>query len=175
MSRPDRLLVFTGDGKGKTTAALGMALRAAGHGEAVLIIQFIKSDAKTGELVSLGRLPGVEIMQLGRGFIPSPDAPELSLHRQAAMNALATARSALEAGRHRLIVLDEGCIALRAGLVPVESLLDALAATTPGVCVVLTGRGAPGEVLALADTVTEMRCVKHGYQQGITAQQCVEF
>lgn len=175
MKHPERMLIFTGDGKGKTTAALGMALRAAGHGQPVLIIQFVKSDPTTGELAAVARLPEVEIVQLGRGFLPRNDGPAMDSHRQAAVAALAVAREALQAGRHRLVILDEVCIALRAGLLTASGVIDALSETQPGVCVVLTGRGAPAELLDLADTVTYMRCVKHAYQQGVAAQPGVEF
>ena len=175
MKHPERLLVFTGDGKGKTTAALGMALREAGHGQPVLIIQFVKSDSTIGELAAIARLPEAEIVQLGRGFLPRIDSPSMDSHRQAALAALAAAREALQAGRHRLVILDEVCIALRAGLLTLSGVIDALSETQPGVCVVLTGRGAPAELLDLADTVTYMRCVKHAYQKGVAAQPGVEF
>ncbi len=175
MKHPGRLLVFTGDGKGKTTAALGMALRAAGHGQPVLIVQFLKSDASTGEMAAIGRLPGVEMVQHGRGFLPRRPGAAMDEHRQAAETALAAAREALKAGRHRLVILDEVCVAIRAGLLAASSVMDALREARSGVCVVLTGRGAPEELLELADTVTEMRCVKHGYQLGILAEQGVEY
>lgn len=175
MKRPDRLLIFTGDGKGKTTAALGMALRAAGHGCPVAIVQFVKSDATTGEIAAIGRLPGVEIVQCGRGFLARSPKTEIDEHRQAALEALAIVREALASGRYRLVILDEVCVALRARLIESSAVIEVLSHATPGVCVVLTGRGAPAELLELADTVTEMRCVKHGYQQGIPAQQGVEY
>lgn len=175
MKRPDRLLIFTGDGKGKTTAALGMALRAAGHGDGVSIIQFVKSDASTGELAAIGGLPGVEIVQYGRGFIPRASSPGIGEHRLAALEALDAARQALRSGRYRLVILDEVCVALRAKLLEPSAVVEVLSEAPPGVCVVLTGRGAPAELLDLADTVTEMRCVKHGYQQGIPAQRGVEY
>lgn len=175
MKHPERLLIFTGDGKGKTTAALGMALRAAGHGQPVLIIQFVKSDSTTGETAAVARLPEVEIVQLGCGFLPRTDGPAMDSHRQAALAALAAAREALQSGRYRLVILDEVFIALRAGLLTSSGVIDALSVTQPGVCVVLTGRGAPTELLDLADTVTYMGCVKHAYQQGVAAQPGVEF
>ena len=83
-----RILLFTGDGKGKTTAALGMALRASGHGLRVKIVQFIKSDATTGELAALKKLDGIELVQLGMGFVPTADDPEFHLHQRAAAQAL---------------------------------------------------------------------------------------
>lgn len=175
MKQPERLLIFTGDGKGKTTAALGMALRAAGHGSGVLIVQFVKSDSSTGEIAALGRLPGVEIVQRGLGFIPRRPGVDTSGHREAARQALELVRSGLESGRYRLVILDEVCIALSARLIEVSAVVEVLSHAPPGTCVVLTGRGAPPELLEMADTVTEMRCVKHGYRQGIPAQAGVEY
>jgi cob(I)alamin adenosyltransferase len=175
MKHPERLLVFTGDGKGKTTAALGMALRAVGHGDRVLIVQFVKSDASTGEIAAMRRLPGVEIVQLGRGFLPASHTPDFAEHKRAAEDAIDAAREDLATGHYRLVILDEICVALRAGLLRPAVVVEALAQTCDGVCVVLTGRGAPAELVELADTVTEMRCVKHAYQQGVPAQPGVEF
>lgn len=175
MNLPERLLIFTGDGKGKTTAALGMALRTAGHGHRVAIIQFIKSNPATGELRALARLPEVEIVQMGLGFLPPPDSPAMDGHRQPAERALAAAREVLRRGAHRLVILDEACIALQAGLIGMEAVLEVLSEARPGVCVVVTGRGAPPRLLELADTVTEMRCLRHAFQRGTAAQEGVEF
>ncbi len=175
MKRPDRLLIFTGDGKGKTTAALGMALRCVGHGMSVLIVQFVKSDSSTGEIAALGSLPGVEIMQCGLGFIPRSTGADLTMHREAARRGLSLAREALSSGRFPLVVLDEVCVAISARLLEIPALLEVLSDTAPGTCVAITGRGAPPQLLEMADTVTEMRCVKHGYRQGIPAQPGVEY
>lgn len=116
MRGKSRVLIFTGDGKGKTTAALGMALRASGHGLRTLILQFIKANASTGELIALQHLPGVEIIQMGRGFTSPAEDPAFSEHRQSAQNALQMALKALQSKRYDLIILDEICTAISKGL-----------------------------------------------------------
>lgn len=175
MTGPGRFLIFTGEGKGKTTAALGMALRASGHGQHVLIVQFIKSDATTGELLALGHLPGVEVHQRGLGFIPKQEGAARESHRQAAQAALDFARQALARREHDLVILDEINIALAAGLIDEASVLALIDEVRPRTCLVMTGRSAPLALMERADTVTEMRCVKHGYRAGIAAQAGVEF
>ncbi len=170
-----RMLVFTGDGKGKTTAALGMVLRAAGHGQRVLVLQFVKGECSTGEIAACKQLSGVKILQTGLGFIPPEDAPQFAEHRRAAERGLALAREALTCGRWDLVVLDEVCLAVARHLLCEEAVLAALGERVRSICVVLTGRGAPAGVLAQADTVTEMRCLAHGLRQGICAQPGVEY
>lgn len=175
MKKEPRILVFTGAGKGKTTAALGMALRAAGHKMPTLIIQFIKADDSTGELAALRALPGVEVRQTGRGFVPRPDSPAFAEHKNAAVRGLETAAAALATGAYRMIVLDEICTAVAKNLLAEESVVAAVKQAPPGSIVVLTGRHASLGLIDLADTVTEMRCIKHGHQQGRKAQEGVEF
>ncbi|MBM3891197.1 MAG: cob(I)yrinic acid a,c-diamide adenosyltransferase [Verrucomicrobia bacterium] len=170
-----RTLLFTGDGKGKTTAALGMALRAAGHDQRVLVVQFVKADATTGELAACKNLPGVRIVQMGRGFVPRGNSPAFAAHREAAAQALEFAAQAVASADWDLIVLDEICLAIALKLITEESVLELLDRRTRPVCVVLTGRGATARLIERADTVTEMKCVKHGLKQGIKAQPGVEF
>jgi cob(I)alamin adenosyltransferase len=174
-----RVLLFTGDGKGKTTAALGMVLRAVGHGQAARVIQFIKGDGRTGELAAAKALKGVEILQTGRGFVPAADAAAFSDHVSAAEGGMARAEEALADGQVRLLVLDEVCTAVAKGLVSEERVLALLRRASEArgaeLTVVLTGRGATSGLIARADTVTEMRCVKHGYASGWKAQAGVEF
>ena len=173
---PDaRILVFTGDGKGKTTAALGMALRAAGHGLPVAIVQFVKADRTVGEIQALARLPGVTIVQTGRGFLPKPGDPAIAVHRAAAHEGLDEAQRIIATGQRRLVILDEVCVAVARGLLDEADVLAVLRRARAGTCVVLTGRGAPESLLAAADTVTEMREVKHGLKRGIAAQAGVEW
>jgi len=172
--KPERLLVFTGDGKGKTTAALGMALRAVGHGLGVFIVQFVKSDNSTGEIAALRGFSGVTIVQCGRGFLPR-SAAAAPPHREAAERALDVARQALSSGQYSLVILDEVSVAVSAHLLDEDAVLHALSACAPGVTVVVTGRGAPPKLVESADTVTEMRCLKHGYRAGIPAQVGVEY
>lgn len=167
------VLVFTGDGKGKTTAALGLALRAWGRGMRVLILQFLKGECQAGELEAAARLDGLEIRPLGAGFVFPGD--DLERHRQAARGALAEAEAALTAGRHHLVVLDEILYALGLGLITLDDLLALLSLKPRGMHLVLTGRGAPPEILDRADLVTEMREIKHHYRAGVGAVKGIEF
>jgi len=170
-----RVLIFTGDGKGKTTAALGMALRAHGHGIPIAVIQFVKNDTDTGEYAALSRLPGVEIHVTGRGFVPPVTDPRYADHCRAAEEGLRIATEAARSGRFGLVILDEGCYAVARKLIPEEGVLKLLAETAPGVTVVLTGRGATEGLIAAADTVSEVRCIKHGFDSGLPARKGVEF
>ena len=170
-----RILLFTGEGKGKTTAALGMVLRASGHGLRSLVIQFVKSDRSTGELAGAKYLPGVEIVQTGRGFLPEPGHPEFAGHREAAARGLDLASRAIDSRENDLIVLDEICHAVAKGLLPEEEVIDAIRRAGPDTCIVLTGRGATPGLVAVADTVTEMHCRKHGFAAGCKARKGVEF
>ena len=172
---PGRLLIFTGDGKGKTTAALGMALRASGHGQKVLILQFIKANQYSGELAALKRLPGVELIQMGLGFLVPRDDPRFIKHREAAERALDKAQESLQSGAYDLIILDEINTAVKKRLLPEEKVVEALRQRNGNGVLVLTGRGAGPGLLALADTVTEMGEIKHGLQTGWKAQKGVEF
>jgi cob(I)alamin adenosyltransferase len=170
-----RALIFTGEGKGKTTAALGTVLRAAGHGWKSLIVQFVKADDKTGELNACRFLPGVEIVQMGRGFIPKEDHPDFPAHCRAAEEALAYAAQSLSSGHYDLMVLDELCGAIAKRLVEENRVLEILERNTKTSCVILTGRSASARLMEWADTVTEMRCLRHGVDQGIGAQLGVEY
>lgn len=175
MNRKNRVLIFTGDGKGKTTAALGMALRASGHGMRTLFLQFMKADETVGELIALKHFPGVEAIQMGRGFVPAPTDPVFSEHRQAAVHALEKAAEALRSKKYDLIILDEICTAKDKGLITEDQILELIEASGEVSCLVLTGRGATKRLIAEADTVTEMRNLKHGLREGITAQKGVEY
>ena len=175
MSNSGRVLIFTGGGKGKTTAALGMALRAVGHGMKVKIIQFIKSDSSTGEIAALQMLPGVEIVQTGRGFVSLASNPAFADHRQAAESGLKAAADAIESGEYSLVALDEVCVAVAKQLLKECAVIEVVRKARSNTTVVLTGRGATAALLDLADTVTEMGNVKHGMQQGWSAQEGVEF
>ncbi|MBE0465617.1 MAG: cob(I)yrinic acid a,c-diamide adenosyltransferase [Candidatus Desulforudis sp.] len=173
--RKGLVLVFTGDGKGKTTAALGLALRAVGHGMRVLVLQFVKGGWETGEIKAAAGLAGLEIRSVGAGFVHPGEEQGLSRHREAAGQALAEARAALQSGLHDLVILDEALCALGLSLVSLEELLTLISLRPPGMHLVLTGRGAPPEIVARADLVTEMREVKHPYHAGIAAQRGIEF
>jgi cob(I)alamin adenosyltransferase len=174
-NKKSRVLIFTGDGKGKTTAALGMALRASGHGLRALILQFIKADTSVGELTGLKYLPGVETIQMGRGFVPSPTNPAFREHCQAAFHGVEKALEALRSKRYDLIILDEICTAMAMGLITEDQVMGVIDQANEDLCLVLTGRGASDRLISKADTVTEMRCLKHGLQEGIAAQKGVEY
>jgi len=168
------LMVHTGEGKGKTTAALGMALRAAGHGMRVLVLQFIKGNRPTGELQALRLLPGVEAETLGSGFTWRKES--LDEDRELARKGWELARTAIRDNRYDMIVLDELNVVLSKGLLPEETVLEDLRRRPDSLHVVVTGRGAPPALTDLADLVTEMRSVKHPYRdQGVKAQKGVEF
>ncbi|MGA2032954.1 MAG: cob(I)yrinic acid a,c-diamide adenosyltransferase [Thermoguttaceae bacterium] len=175
MNHPTRILIFTGDGKGKTTAALGMALRANGHGMPVAIIQFVQGDPAVGELTAAAGLQNVEIVQTGLGFLPRPEDPHFSEHRAAAEEGLRKARQTIAAGRHSLVILDEVCLAVARGLLDEQAVIAAVREARPEACIVLTGRYATPGLIELADTVTEMRSIKHGFAVGRQAQKGVEL
>lgn len=175
MTESRRILLFTGDGKGKTTAALGAVLRAAGQGMKCLVVQFIKSDRDTGEMAGIGALPGAEIVQTGLGFVPRREDPSFEEHRRAARQGLALAEQALREGRCDLLVLDEVCLAAAKGLLDEGDIAAALGRAGEGTSVILTGRSATVGLIALADTVTEMRAVKHALREGRKAQKGIEY
>ncbi len=169
-------LVFTGNGKGKTTAALGMAMRAWGQGMKVLMIQFIKGGWKYGELKAAEKLgPGFEMRQMGEGFIKDAGGDGLAVHRAAAQKALAEARQAAGEPGYDLVILDEINYAVHYGLVELADVLELIRAKPPGLHLVLTGRNAAPEVVELADLVTEMKEVKHPYSSGTKAQKGIEY
>lgn len=170
------ILVNTGEGKGKTTAALGAALRMSGHGRKVLIIQFVKAHSGAGEYAAIGALcPLISILPKGLGFVPRPSAPEFQAHREAACEAMASAANALESGEFALVVLDELNYAVTLGLVAIDDVLTMLQRRCPEVHVMVTGRYAHERLVDIADTVTEMRCVKHAFDSGVCAQEGIEF
>jgi cob(I)alamin adenosyltransferase len=175
MDRQGRIVLLTGDGKGKTCAALGMSLRAAGHGMRVLFLQFIKHDASTGEIAALAKIPEIDIVQEGLGFVPKPDNPRYSAHHHAAEAALAKARDAIESQQYSTIVLDEICGAVGCGLITENEVLDLLDLIRADQCLVLTGRGATPAMIEAADTVTDLTHVKHAYEAGTPAQKGVEL
>lgn len=171
------VLINTGDGKGKTTAALGTILRAVGYGHRCLIVQFIKGSWTYGEMKSIKRLePEVEFYRMGRGFVGIvDDTLPREEHEKAAREALQLARKKLTSGDYRLVLLDEIFIAVQLNLIAKEDVLALLDVRPAHTTLILTGRGAPAEVIERADTVTEMREIKHAYRKGILAQRGVDY
>ena len=166
------LLVNTGDGKGKSTAAFGLALRAHGRGKSVKIYQFMKvPSARFGEHRMFEQL-GIPIEGLGDGFSWKSQDHERSA--QLARDGWERAKAAILSGQHFLVVLDEITYPLIYGWLPLEPVLQTLRARPREVHVVLTGRRCPPEIIALADTVTEMTLVKHAFQAGVPAQRGIE-
>ena len=181
-SRRGLVIVYTGNGKGKTTASLGLVLRALGHGWRVLVIQFFKGDWPVvfGELEMGKRLsPQLEVLQLGKGFVKHMgDKKPFDEHVSAANEALKVAREKITSGTYDLIVLDEIVYAIDyAGvqLVSLEEVLALLEAKPSSLHLVLTGRNAPQALIDRADLVTEMREVKHPWQQKTPAQEGIDY
>ena len=174
--RQTRIILLTGVGKGKTTAALGMALRAVGHGLRVCVIQFIKQSAETGEARALRLLPDIEHHLCGRGFVRSAETEDVrGRHCAAATDGLARARERLSDVQTEMVILDEICGAIALGLLPVQPVLDCLRAAADGKIIVLTGRDAPQALIDLADTVSHIHSVKHGFNAHLPARAGVEF
>ena len=177
MARKGLIIVFTGDGKGKTSAALGIALRASGHKHYVSIVQFIKGNTQTGESRAVERLkPEVELISLGKGFVNygNHEVP-IEEHRSAARSALDAARQRVVSGSWDIVVLDEINTAISLGLIDVGDVLELIAAKPPKLHLILTGRNATQAVIDAADMVTEMRSIKHPFDNGVAAQQGVDF
>jgi cob(I)alamin adenosyltransferase len=170
-----RIIVITGDGKGKSTSAFGTALRAAGHGMKVAIIQFIKGDADIGEIVSLATIPQITVDQCGCGFVINPSAEKLTEHKHAALHGLSIAKKYLCDISMGMVILDEICAAVNSGLLDISDVLSAINDAHDNIIIVCTGRSAPKTLIDIADTVSEIACVKHGFNDGIKAQAGVEF
>jgi cob(I)alamin adenosyltransferase len=177
--RPARLgrgyvQVYTGDGKGKTTAALGAAMRAAGHGLKVSIFQFMKGRIEYGEIEGARMLsPYVEIFQAGREtFVDrkNPDAEDIRL----ALHGWELAKDAIRGKKADIIILDEINCAMDFGLIPVAEVLEVLKEKPADLELILTGRGAPGEIVEAADLVTEMLAIKHYHARGVEAREGIE-
>lgn len=176
--RPDRrgqglVIVNTGDGKGKTTAALGVLTRAWGRGMRVCMLQFIKEqNANFGE-EQAARKMGVELLPLGGGFTWMSE--DIAEDRALARAGWARCRAAIEGGEYDIVILDEITYCFKFGWLVLAEVLDVLRARPAGQHVILTGRDAPEELIAFADLVTEMREIKHPYREGIKAQKGIEF
>jgi len=167
--------VYTGNGKGKTTSAFGLVLRALGRGKRVIIFQFIKSsDFPSGEVIALKKaFPEVEIIQGGSGrFIKgSPTEEDISMAKNLYKKIVLSASS----GEYDMVIVDEIFPAYNVGLITLEEILDLIEKRADNTELVLTGRGAPEEVIRLSHLVTEMREIKHPYKEGIKARMGIEY
>jgi cob(I)alamin adenosyltransferase len=178
--RPDGLrnakslvIVNTGDGKGKSTAAFGVMIRGVARGWKVAVLQFIKSgDWKVGE-ESIGRQLGVDWQALGGGF--TWDSSNLDQDKAAAREAWAIARRTIEAGEHQLVILDELTYLMTWEWIDTDEVIEVITHRPPKVSIVVTGRDAPRALIDIADTVTEMRQVKHAYESGIAAKRGIDY
>jgi cob(I)alamin adenosyltransferase len=170
---PSLVLLHTGDGKGKTTAAMGIVLRAAGHDQRVAVVQFMKSGRwRSGERLAAERL-GVDWSVIGDGF--TWDSEDLERAAEVAREAWGEAAAIIAAGAHDVVVLDEVTYPMTWGWIATEDVVAAVQGRPEHVSVVLTGRDARPEVVELADTVTEHGNVKHAFDDGVHAKEGIDF
>jgi cob(I)alamin adenosyltransferase len=177
-ARPDRrgkglVLVNTGDGKGKTTAALGVLLRAWGRGMRVVMLQFIKAKTANWGEIRAARKMGVEIIPLGDGFTWT--SHDIEKDRALAEECWRQCRERIQSGDYDIVIMDEMTYCFKFGWLDVDEVIDVLRNRPPDAHVIITGRDAPSELIEFADLVTEMREVKHPYKSGIKAQPGIEF
>ncbi len=166
--------VYTGNGKGKTTAGLGLAFRACGHGFRVCMLQFMKNCADYGEAKAACRLPGFALIQVGRNDfvdLAHPDQVDVKLAR----DGWEQAKTLIDSGRYDIVILDEINVAMACGLLDTAAVAAYLTAAKRSVEIVLTGRYAPAEIIAVAHLVTEMQEIKHPYQGGVAARQGIDY
>ena len=172
------LIVNTGDGKGKSTSGFGLAIRAAGHGLRVAVVQFTKGKWKTGEAAAFKRFPEIDHFIVGDGF--TWDTQNRAADIASAREGFEVVKQCIEASRgdapkYQLVILDELNIITSYGYLPVDLVVDTLKNRPPDLHVCVTGRGASEQLIALADTVTRMDVIKHAYAAGIRAQRGIEF
>jgi len=171
------LIVYTGHGKGKTTASLGMCVRAVGYDWQICIIQFVKGSWKYGELEGIKKLqPNVELNVIGEGFVGIVDDDKsFEEHRRAAKNGVTLALDKIKSKKYQLVILDELNVACDLGLVTEEELESIVEARQPDQNLVITGRKASDWLIEKADLVTEMKEIKHPYRKGILAQKGIDW
>ena len=177
MAEKGLTIVYTGKGKGKTTAALGIALRATGYKKKICMIQFIKGSWHYGEMDSSKRLePEFEMVAIGKGFVGIIDdkSPKTD-HQKIAKEAIRISNEKIQSGRYDIVILDEINYAVNLNLISLEDVLDLIKSKPQNVDLVLTGNYAKEEVIEAADLVTEMREIKHPFQQGIKAKKGIDF
>lgn len=165
--------VYTGTGKGKTTAALGLALRAVGKGLKVYMIQFMKGDIEYGEIITAKNMENFEIVQIGRPeFVDKNNPAEIDI--KLANDALDHAREIISSNNYDIVILDEINVAVDWKLIEVENVIELIKTKPEHVELVLTGRYAPQEIIDIADLVTEMQEIKHPYNDGVEARNGIE-
>lgn len=177
MGKDGLVIVYTGKGKGKTTAALGIALRAVGHNYKICMIQFIKGSWHYGEMTSSKRLePEFELIAIGKGFVGIiDDNTPIEKHKKIAAEALRLSREKIRSENYDIVILDEINYAVNLGLVKLEDVLDIIKIKPPHVNLVLTGNYARDEIIDVADLVTEMKEIKHPFKSGIKAKKGIDF
>ena len=177
MGKDGLVIVYTGNGKGKTTAALGMALRAVGYNYKICMIQFIKGSWHYGEMTSSSRLePEFELIAIGKGFVGIiDDKSPREEHKKIAQEALRLSREKIESEKYDIIILDEINYAINLGLIKLEDVLDLIKNKPEKLNLVLTGNHAKKEIIEIADLVTEMREIKHPFKSGIKAKKGIDF
>jgi len=177
MSESGLIIVYTGKGKGKTTAALGIALRAAGHNKKICMIQFIKGSWHYGEMISSKRLdPEFEMIAIGKGFVGIiDDKTPKEEHEKIANEAIKISANKIQSGNYDIVILDEVNYAINLGLVKMKDILNLIKSKPPALDLVLTGNYAKDEIIELADLVTEMKEIKHPFQQGKKAKKGIDF
>jgi len=170
-------IVYTGNGKGKTTAALGICVRAAGYRKRIKILQFVKGSWKYGELEGIKLLKDfVDMEQVGEGFVGIvDDNKEFEVHQKAAREGLEHARQVIFSGEYDIVILDELNIAVDLGLVDADAVLELVKSKPEALHLVITGRNARPELIEIADLVTEMKEIKHPYQKGVLAQRAIDW
>ena len=177
MSESGLIIVYTGKGKGKTTAALGIALRATGYDKKICMIQFIKGSWHYGEMISSKRLePEFEMVAIGKGFVGIiDDKTPKEEHEKIASEAIKISTNKIQSGNYDIVILDEVNYAINLGLVKLEDVLNLIKSKPPALDLVLTGNYAKEEIIELADLVTEMKEIKHPFQQGKKAKKGIDF
>ncbi len=171
------VIVYTGNGKGKTTAALGLALRAAGHGKKTLIVQFIKSYKSYGELKFARKYNcGIKIKTMGKGYVKiKGDRFPFKEHVKSAKAAFQFARDQILSKKYDIVILDEINIALNKKLLTVQEVTELIQQKPPQLHLILTGRSAPKKLIQIADLVSEVKEIKHPFRRGILAQKGIEY
>lgn len=167
--------MITGSGKGKTTAALGLALRAIGQGMTVVMIQFVKMDRSGEHSLPTCLQPWLTIIPAGAGFVHVGGNKDLDHHRLKANQAMELAKRSMDTGACQILILDEIFVALHLDLFPLQDLVNLIQHKPLSLHLVLTGRDAPSEILEMADTVSEIQDIKHPFRHGAPAQKGIEF